>query len=172
MEGGGPLETMEGQQKLSIGARFADSRESPVDRGVCCAGRPTRGPSIVPSCAGAYGGSCTAARMRGSSPLLAQNKKEGWESGSTGGPIIVKKGVNKKAKALWSIADPTANGEAYYDRNSERQIESRTAGRQALWEAHMKSPTAALKEALKRTEGAGRAQSSAAGGSEVRATIV
>ena len=39
--------------------------------------------------------------------------------------------------------------------------------RQALWEAHVKSPTPALEEALRRSEdGAGRAQSSAAGGSE------
>ena len=38
---------------------------------------------------------------------------------------------------------------------SERQRE----GRQALWEAHMQSPTAALEEALRRAEdGAGRAQ--------------
>ena len=41
--------------------------------------------------------------------------------------------------------------------SSERQIESTTSVRQALWEAHMKSPTAALEEVLGRTEvGAGR----------------
>ena len=34
----------------------------------------------------------------------------------------------------------------------ERQTENRTSVRQALWEAHMKSPTAVLEEALGRTE--------------------
>ena len=54
-----------------------------------------------------------------------------------------------------------------YDRSSERQLESETSVRRALWEAHMKSPTAALERALGRTEdGAGRAQSSTGGGSE------
>ena len=53
------------------------------------------------------------------------------------------------------------------------QVESRTSARQALWEAHMKSPTAAMEEALRLMEdGAGWAQSSTAGGSETRAAIV
>ena len=57
--------------------------------------------------------------------------------------------------------------------SSERLIESRTSVRQALWEARMKSPTAALEEVLRRTEvAAGRAQSNTAGGSETRAPIV
>ena len=36
-----------------------------------------------------------------------------------------KTGVNKKAKALWSIGEGKAIGEAYYDRSNERQIASR-----------------------------------------------
>ena len=51
--------------------------------------------------------------------------------------------------------------------SSNDGIQSRASVRQALWEAQMKSPTASLEEALRRTEdGAGRPQSSAAGGSE------
>ena len=47
------------------------------------------------------------------------------------------------------------------------KIESRASVRQALWEARMRSPTAAWEEPLSRTEdGAGQTQSSAAGGSE------
>ena len=56
--------------------------------------------------------------------------------------------------------------EAHNDQGSERQIESRAAVRQALWEALMQSPVSASEEALKRTEGAERAESSTAGGSE------
>ena len=51
--------------------------------------------------------------------------------------------------------------------SSNDGIQSGASVRQALWEAHVKSPAAALDEALRRSEdGAGRAQSSAAGGSE------
>ena len=47
------------------------------------------------------------------------------------------------------------------------KCENRASVRQALWEAHMRGPTGALEEGLRRTEeGAGRAQSSAAGWSE------
>ena len=47
------------------------------------------------------------------------------------------------------------------------KIENGVLVGQALWEAYMKSPTAALQEALRGTEdGARRAQSSAAGESE------
>ena len=76
---------------------------------------------------------------------------------------LKKPGVNKNAKAFWSMRDAKANGEAY-DHKSERHIENRASMRQALWEAHMRRPTAASEEALKRTEeGSGRAQSSATG---------
>ena len=65
------------------------------------------------------------------------------------------------------------NGERTTFHSGERQIENRASVRKALWEAHMKSPSAALEEALRRTEdGAGRARSSTAGGSETRAPIV
>ena len=65
------------------------------------------------------------------------------------------------------MRDAKANGEAHYDQISERQLENRASVRQALWESHVRSPTAALEEALRRTEeGRGRGQSSAAGVSE------
>ena len=53
-----------------------------------------------------------------------------------------------------AVRDAKTNGEACYDRSGERHLESRTSVRQGLWEAHMKSPTAALEEHLRRTEGA------------------
>ena len=82
---------------------------------------------------------------------------------------LKKPGVNRKAKALWSMRDAKANGEAHHDQSCERQNESRASVRQALWEPHVKSPTDALEEALRRTEdGSGVAQSSASGGSDAR----
>ena len=60
-----------------------------------------------------------------------------------------KLGISEKAKALWSMRDAKANGEACHDPRSERQIEGRTPPvQQALWEARVRSPTAALGEAL------------------------
>ena len=86
---------------------------------------------------------------------------------------IKKPDNNPKAKALWLTRDAKTNGEACYDRSSERPIESRTSVRQALWQAHMKSPAAALEEPLRRTEdGAGMALYSTAGSSETRATFL
>ena len=63
-----------------------------------------------------------------------------------------KSGGNKKAKALWLMRDAKAGGEAYSDRGSEQHVEKRSAVRQALWGARVKSATAALEEALRRTE--------------------
>ena len=58
-------------------------------------------------------------------------------------------------------------GRLHHGPSRERQIQSGAVVRQALWEADMKNQTAALEETLTRTEGgAGRAQSSAAGGRE------
>ena len=86
---------------------------------------------------------------------------------------LKKLGFTRKTKALWSMRDAKANGEAYYDQTNEQQVEGRTSVRRALWDAHMKSPTAALEEGFRRTEdGAGRAQSSTAGGSETGASMV
>ena len=48
------------------------------------AGRPTRGPSLVPDVGSVTGAVCTAPAT-----LLASNKKEGWEGGTTGGPTGV-----------------------------------------------------------------------------------
>ena len=67
---------------------------------------------------------------------------------------LKKSSGSKKAIALWSMRDAKANGEAYYDRGGEH-VENSSAVRQALWEAHVKSPTAALEEALRRTENGG-----------------
>ena len=59
-----------------------------------------------------------------------------------------------------------ANGDEYYDRGRRRQIESRAALRQAMWEQHLQSLVSALEEALRRREaGGGRTESSTAGGS-------
>ena len=55
-----------------------------------------------------------------------------------------KLGNNHKGKALWMLRVAEAQGEAYNDRSSERQIESEIMVRRALWEAHVQSPTAAL----------------------------
>ena len=43
-------------------------------------------------------------------------------------------------------------GTGYHDLSSVQQIETREPGRLVLWELHMRSPTAALEEALKSTE--------------------
>ena len=48
---------------------------------------------------------------------------------------LKKRGISKKAKALWSVRDAKA------------QIDRRTSVRQALWEAHMKNPEGAVEEA-------------------------
>ena len=80
--------------------------------------------------------------------------------------VNLKKLASEKTKTLLANVAKT-NEEASNDRSSESQIESRTSVRRALWEAHMKSPTAALEEALRRTKnGARRAQSCAARRSE------
>ena len=63
---------------------------------------------------------------------------------------LEKPGISEKAKTLWSMRDSKTHGEAHNDRGSERQIESRTSVRRALRETHMKNPTAALVEALRR----------------------
>ena len=69
------------------------------------------------------------------------------------------------ARILWALRNGTDNWEYYHEPSSERQIENRALV--SLWEAHMKSPAAALQKALRHTEdGAGRAQSAAVGGSE------
>ena len=77
---------------------------------------------------------------------------------------LKKPAVNKKARALWTLKEAKDEGEGDCDPSSELQTESRAQMRQALWEAHVKSPTAALEEALRRTEErAGQAQPSVAG---------
>ena len=71
---------------------------------------------------------------------------------------LKKSGGNKKA---------TVDGEAYCDRGSEQHIENRSEARQKMWETHVKSPTVALEEALRRTENeATMAQYTLAGESE------
>ena len=51
--------------------------------------------------------------------------------------------TSRKAERLWKIREAMANGEAYYDQVSGRQMESRVAVK-ALWEAHQQSPVSAL----------------------------
>ena len=71
-----------------------------------CAGRSTRGPSTVPSCAEAYGGSFTGAVC---TAPVTQNKKEGWEGGTTAAPTVVVRKVvpaafvEQKADALPTV---------------------------------------------------------------------
>ena len=78
--------------------RFADSRESPVDCGICLCGSSHAPPNqSSQSCAGAFGGSFTGASCTAPVTLLAKNKKEGWEGGTTGGPLVVK-GIRRVAE--------------------------------------------------------------------------
>ena len=65
---------------------------------------------------------------------------------------LKKPGDNKKAKALWTLKGAKDKGTGYFDLSSVQQIETRSKVRLALWEIYMRSPTAALEEALKRTE--------------------
>ena len=74
--------------------------------------------------------------------------------------------LHKLIRGSTSVEKRQRKGTNFHDPSSERQLDSRTAVRQALWEAHMKSPTGML-ETLRRTEdGPRRARSSAAGGNE------
>ena len=61
--------------------------------------------------------------------------------------------TSRKAKTLWTMREAKASGEEYYDQGSGRQIESRAAVRQAMWE---KALTKSLEEALRRTEEGGQ----------------
>ena len=56
-----------------------------------------------------------------------------------------------QAKTSWELREAKAKGDEYYDQDSERQIVSREAERQAPWEKHVEGPTMALGEALRRT---------------------
>ena len=64
------------------------ARESPVDAEFVVPVRPTCGPAIDLSCAGAHGGSFTGAFCTAPVALLAENKKAGRQVGP-GGPIVV-----------------------------------------------------------------------------------
>ena len=65
---------------------------------------------------------------------------------------LKKPGVNKKARALWTLKNAQEQGGGYQDPGSQRQMKGRASVRQAPWEAHLKSPTAAFEDALWRTE--------------------
>ena len=58
-----------------------------------------------------------------------------------------KPGINKKGRALWALRNAHEKGDGHSDPSTDRQIESRASVRQALWEAQVSSPTAALEEA-------------------------
>ena len=75
---------------------------------------------------------------------------------------FLKPGESKKAKALWSLKEAD-----FHDLGSVQKIQTRLQLTLDLWAIHLKSPTAALAGALRRTEdGAGRGRSSSAGRSE------
>ena len=83
-----------------------------------------------------------------------------------------KSGEKKKARALWTLKEAKDKGIDFYDLGSVQKVRTRSQVRLDYWAIHLKSPTAALADALRRTrDGAGRAQSSVAGGSERRATF-
>ena len=66
---------------------------------------------------------------------------------------LMTSGGNKNATSLWSMRDAKAGGKSYSDRVSEQHIGKTEAQLvRALWEAYVKSPTAAPDEALRRTE--------------------
>ena len=52
---------------------------------------------------------------------------------------------------LWKMREAKANGSEYYNQGSGRQIASRVAAREALWEKHLQSPVSSLEEALRKT---------------------
>ena len=63
-----------------------------------------------------------------------------------------KSGEHKKAKALWSFTEAKDKRIDGYDRGSVQRIQTRSHVRLDLWAVHLKSPTAALANALERTE--------------------
>ena len=58
----------------------------------------------------------------------------------------------RKAKTLRKIRDAKERGDAYYDQTHATKIERREEVRPELGGAHLKSPTFALSEALRRVE--------------------
>ena len=83
-------------------------------------------------------------------------------------------GNNHKAKALWVLRDAKTNGEAHYDRSSERQLLSRASVMQALERggAYAKPDSCDGRVSEKNTGWGGRAESSTPGGREARASTV
>ena len=74
---------------------------------------------------------------------------------------------NKKARALWSLKDAKRQRNRFLRSWQCAEDYTRSQVRLDLWAIHLKSPTAALADALRRTEdGAAMAQSSAAGGAK------
>ena len=89
------------------------------------AGRPTRGPSLVPGVGRVTGAVCTAPAT-----LLASNKK-GWEGGATGGPTVVLREFQAFA--------PTERGTRYFFEPATRWICARMT----------KDPTTSTPSAMK-----------------------
>ena len=71
-------------------------------------------------------------------------------------------GENKKAKALWSLKETKDKRTDFYDLDSVQKIQTGSQVRLDLWAIQLKSPTAAVASAPKRTEQkCGSARSSA-----------
>ena len=79
-------------------------------------------------------------------------------------------GENKEAKALWLLTKVKDTGMDVYDLGSVQKIQARPLHvRLDLWAIHLKSPTAALADAVKRT---GRSAMVCGGGEEPRAVVL
>ena len=59
---------------------------------------------------------------------------------------------NKRAQALWSLKEAKDKGTDFHDLGRVQKIQTRSQVRLALWAIHLKSPTAALANALEQTE--------------------
>ena len=63
-----------------------------------------------------------------------------------------KSGEKKKAKALWSFTEAEDEGTDFYDLGVVQKIQTRPKVKLDLWAIHLRRPTAALADALERTE--------------------
>ena len=70
---------------------------------------------------------------------------------------LKKKGDNREPKALSSMRDAKANGDAYHDRSCER--EQNRSATSIMGNNAWKNPTVALEEALRRSKEKNRASS-------------
>ena len=116
-------------------------------------------PGHFPGCRGIRMGSHVSS-VQGPAP--SGEKQEIWrkqEGRSDQQAATCKKsGDLEKTKALWSWKEAKDEGTDFWDLGSVQPIQTRSQVRWDLWGMHLKSPTAALADAVSDTEdGAGRA---------------